>query len=57
MRRKVVKHGNKSITSKSGSVDFLARAGVNINNDKANAASAFNQFGITFICANLSSKT
>ena len=32
---KVVKHGNKSITSKSGSADFLAWAGVNINNDKA----------------------
>ena len=48
---KVVKHGNKSITSKSGSADFLARAGVNINNDKANAISAFNQFGITFLFA------
>ena len=31
---KVVKHGNKSITSKSGSADFLSRSGVNINNDK-----------------------
>ena len=48
---KVVKHGNKSITSKSGSADFLSRAGVNINNDKANAISAFNQFGITFLFA------
>tara|TARA_B100000941_G_scaffold71201_1_gene48325 strand:+ start:4106 stop:5110 length:1005 start_codon:yes stop_codon:yes gene_type:complete len=48
---RVVKHGNKSITSKSGSADFLARAGVNINNDKANAVSAFNQFGITFLFA------
>ena len=48
---KVVKHGNKSITSKSGSADFLARAGVNINNDKANAIKAFNQFGITFLFA------
>ena len=48
---KVVKHGNKSITSKSGSADFLARAGVNINNDKSNAISAFNQFGITFLFA------
>ena len=47
----VVKHGNKSITSKSGSADFLARAGININNDKANAISAFNQFGITFLFA------
>ena len=44
---KVVKHGNKSITSKSGSADFLARAGVNINNDKCNAINAFNQFGIS----------
>ena len=48
---KVVKHGNKSITSKSGSADFLARAGVNINNDKSNAISAFKQFGITFLFA------
>ena len=48
---KVVKHGNKSITSKSGSADFLARAGVNINNEKTNAISAFNQFGITFLFA------
>jgi anthranilate phosphoribosyltransferase len=48
---KVVKHGNKSITSKSGSADFLARAGVNINNDKYNAINAFNQFGITFLFA------
>ena len=48
---KVVKHGNKSITSKSGSADFLARAGVNINNDKTNAINAFNQFGITFLFA------
>ena len=48
---KVVKHGNKSITSKSGSADFLARAGVNINNDRSNAISAFNQFGITFLFA------
>jgi anthranilate phosphoribosyltransferase len=48
---RVVKHGNKSITSKSGSADFLARAGVNINNDKSNAISAFNQFGITFLFA------
>tara|TARA_X000000950_G_scaffold264332_1_gene337512 strand:- start:22117 stop:23121 length:1005 start_codon:yes stop_codon:yes gene_type:complete len=48
---KVVKHGNKSITSKSGSADFLARAGVNINNDRSNAISAFKQFGITFLFA------
>ena len=48
---KVVKHGNKSITSKSGSADFLARAGVNINNEKTNAISAFNQLGITFLFA------
>ena len=48
---KVVKHGNKSITSKSGSADFLARAGVNINNDKASAIRAFKQFGITFLFA------
>tara|TARA_B100000886_G_scaffold321574_1_gene263886 strand:- start:500 stop:1504 length:1005 start_codon:yes stop_codon:yes gene_type:complete len=48
---KVVKHGNKSITSKSGSADFLARAGVNINNEKGNAVSAFYQFGITFLFA------
>ena len=48
---KVVKHGNKSITSTSGSADFLTRAGVNINNDKSNALSAFDQFGITFLFA------
>ena len=48
---KVVKHGNKSITSKSGSADFLSRSGVNINNDKANAIAAFNNFGITFLFA------
>ena len=50
MRWKVV-NMYKSITSKSGSADFLARAGVNINNDKINAVSAFNQFGITFLFA------
>ena len=48
---KVVKHGNKSITSKSGSADFLSRCGVNINNDKSNAVAAFNHFGITFLFA------
>jgi len=48
---KVVKHGNKSITSKSGSADFLVRVGVNIENSFENSISAFNQFGITFLFA------
>lgn len=48
---KVVKHGNRALSGKSGSADFLSMAGVNVANTKANAVAAFRQFGVTFLMA------
>lgn len=48
---KVAKHGNRSITSKSGSADVLKELGVNINLSTAASEKALNEIGITFLFA------
>ena len=48
---KVIKHGNRSITSKSGSADFLERAGVNLNVDNSQLINLFERLGICFLFA------
>ncbi len=48
---KVAKHGNRSISSKSGSADVLAELGVNINLSKENSEKALNKIGISFLFA------
>lgn len=50
---KVAKHGNRSISSKSGSADVLQELGVNINTTKEQAEEALNTIGITFLFAPL----
>ncbi|TFH02431.1 MAG: anthranilate phosphoribosyltransferase [Calditrichales bacterium] len=48
---KVAKHGNRSITSKSGSADVLRELGVDINMKKEDSAAALQSIGITFLFA------
>lgn len=48
---KVAKHGNRSISSKSGSADVLSELGVNINLPSGVSAAALNEIGITFLFA------
>ncbi len=48
---KVAKHGNRSITSKSGSADVLKELGVNINLTPEQSAKALEQVGISFLFA------
>lgn len=48
---KIAKHGNKSISSKSGSADLLEYSGININLDEAQAKKCFEDNGITFMFA------
>ena len=48
---KVAKHGNRSISSKSGSADVLQSLGVNINLTKEQSEEALNKIGITFLFA------
>ena len=48
---KVAKHGNRSISSKSGSADVLKELGVNINLPADKSAQALNEVGITFLFA------
>ena len=50
---KITKHGNKAISSRSGSADFLIEAGADINHDRENLASVFNQLGFVFLFAPL----
>ena len=50
---KITKHGNKAISSKSGSADFLIEAGADINHDRENLALVFNQLGFVFLFAPL----
>jgi anthranilate phosphoribosyltransferase len=50
---KVAKHGNRSISSKSGSADVLQELGININLTKEQAEEALNRIGITFLFAPL----
>jgi anthranilate phosphoribosyltransferase len=48
---KVAKHGNKSISSKSGSADVLKELGININLSPDMAEKALADIGITFLFA------
>lgn len=48
---KVVKHGNRSVSSKSGSADVLAALGVDIEGDADRARTCLNQAGLAFCFA------
>lgn len=48
---KVIKHGNRAATSKSGSADLLERLGININLDGKGVEATFAQLGIGFCFA------
>ena len=47
----VAKHGNKSVTSKTGSSDVLQALGVNLNFDADRVAKELNESNITFLSA------
>ncbi len=47
----VAKHGNKSISSKSGSADVLVDLGININLSSEKTEEALNKIGISFLFA------
>jgi anthranilate phosphoribosyltransferase len=49
----VAKHGNRSVSSKSGSADVLTHLGININLSPVLAEEALNEIGITFLFAPL----
>ena len=42
---KITKHGNKAVSSKSGSADFLVESGANINHEREKLVSIFNEIG------------
>lgn len=48
---KVAKHGNRSISSKSGSADVLKELGININLSPEKSQMALDKIGITFLFA------
>ena len=48
---KVVKHGNRAASSKSGSADLLEALGININLDGAGVEKTFSELGIGFCFA------
>ena len=48
---KVVKHGNKAVTSQSGSADLLEKLGININMSPEKSYNVFNKIGLTFLYA------
>ena len=50
---KITKHGNKAISSKSGSADFLIKVGADINHDREKLITIFNQIGFVFLFAPL----
>ena len=50
---KVKKHGNKSISSKTGSADFLLEAGADISHDRNLLESIFRKIGFIFLFAPL----
>lgn len=50
---KVAKHGNRSISSKSGSADVLEELGININLSQDQSTKALNEIGIAFLFAPL----
>ncbi len=47
----VAKHGNRAISSKSGSADVLAQLGVKIDDSPAHAARVFKELGLVFLFA------
>jgi anthranilate phosphoribosyltransferase len=47
----VAKHGNRSVTSKSGSADMLERLGLNINMDPESVENAIENVGVGFMFA------
>ena len=49
----ITKHGNKAISSKSGSADFLTEAGADITHDRNKLLNVFNQVGFIFLFAPL----
>lgn len=48
---KVAKHGNRSVSSQSGSADLLEQLGVNIQQTPHTAAKALSDAGVTFLFA------
>ena len=50
---KVAKHGNKAVSSKSGSADFLSESGANINHEREKLISIFDKVGFVFLFAPL----
>ncbi|MDD3224856.1 MAG: anthranilate phosphoribosyltransferase [Clostridium sp.] len=48
---KIAKHGNRAVSSKSGSADVLEELGVNINLDKNKAARLIDESGMAFLFA------
>ena len=48
---KVVKHGNRAITSKSGSADLLEKLGVNVEMKVERSIEIYKKLGITFLYA------
>ncbi len=50
---KITKHGNKAISSKSGSADFLEETGANINHTRDKLNIIFNEIGFVFLFAPL----
>lgn len=48
---RVAKHGNRSVTSKSGSADVLEEAGVNLNLAPEQVARCIDQLGVGFLFA------
>ncbi len=48
---KVAKHGNRSVSSKSGAADLLEAAGVNIELDSADVARCVTEVGVGFMFA------
>ena len=49
----VTKHGNRAISSKSGSADLLLAAGADIGHDRENLENIFNKVGFIFLFAPL----
>ena len=49
----VTKHGNKAVSSKSGSADFLMIAGADISHDREKLLNVFNKVGFVFLYAPL----
>ncbi len=48
---KVAKHGNRSVSSKSGSADLLEQAGANLNLESQQVANVIQQAGVGFMFA------